>query len=75
MSRKGLPAWTTLTSLSTFEIVYIRAPQMSLYLLRKVGTPNPLEAPQTVCRLQCHSLGRQLLGRKSIHKVYIYAFS
>ena len=48
---------------------------MSLYPLRKVDTPNLLEAPQMVCRLLCHSQGRQLLGRKSIHKEYIYAFS
>ena len=75
MSNKGLPAWTTLTSLSTFEIVYIRALQKTLCRLRKVDTPNLLEDPQTLCRLLCHSQGHQLLGRKSIHKVYIYAFS
>ena len=48
---------------------------MSLYLPHKEGTPNLLEDPQTLCQLLCHSQGRQLLGRKSIHKVYIYAFS
>lgn len=48
---------------------------MSLYLPHKEDTPNPLEDPQMMCLLLCHSQGRQLLGRKSIHKVYIYAFS
>ena len=48
---------------------------MSLYPLRKVDTPNLLEAPRMECLALRRYLGHPLLGHKSNRKEYICAFS